>query len=170
MTEIAYMRECRLSDEQLISFFEMLCAPDQTEWDYEPAVFDRSDVAREIREFRQRPSQERNHGFWALDGNRVIGFAGMYQLPELSRQHCAELSFGVAKSFTRQGLGYRLVCAALAKAREIGLRRIEADCFADNLGAIALLRKAGLQEEGVRVGAMMKEGRLRDIRLFGLTL
>jgi RimJ/RimL family protein N-acetyltransferase len=170
MIEIVYMREYRLSDQELISFFEMMSAPDQAEWDYEPAVFDRSDVPRELREFRQRPGQERNHGFWALDGNRVIAFAGAYQLPELSQRHCAELSFGVAKSFTRQGLGYRLVCAALAKAREIGLRRIEADCFSDNVAAIALLRKAGFHKEGVRVGATVKDGRIRDVRLLGLIL
>jgi RimJ/RimL family protein N-acetyltransferase len=141
MIEIVYTREYSFSDEQLISFFEMMSAPDQAQWDYDPAVFDRSDVAKELREFRERPGQDRNHGFWAMDGNRVIGMVGINQFSEPSRRHCAEMGFGVARDYARQGLGYRLVCAALDKARAIGLRRIEADCFAHNLAAIALLRK-----------------------------
>ena len=96
--------------------------------------------------------------------------AGINQFSDSFREHCADLGFGVAETHQREGVGYRLVCAAIEKARQLGLKRIESDCLTDNHPAIALLRKAGFKEEGLRRNAISKAGQLRDIRLFGLLL
>lgn len=95
---------------------------------------------------------------------------GINRHQDAARQHCGELGFGVAAAFARRGIGSRLLVAALTKARQLGLQRLEADCFADSVAAIALLRKYGFKEEGLRVGAIGKDGRLKDQRVFGLLL
>jgi RimJ/RimL family protein N-acetyltransferase len=63
-----------------------------------------------------------------------------------------------------------LLKTAIQKARSLELKRLEADCFGDNAASVALLRTCGFEEEGVRIGAIYKDGRLRDQRLFGLLL
>jgi RimJ/RimL family protein N-acetyltransferase len=80
------------------------------------------------------------------------------------------LGFSVREGYQRRGIGYQLVCAVLEKAREEALQRIECSSFADNEAAAGLLRKAGFREEGVRVGTVRKDGRLRDVREFGVML
>jgi RimJ/RimL family protein N-acetyltransferase len=96
--------------------------------------------------------------------------AGLDRFTDPSKAHCAELGFGVRKTHQRRGIGYRLVSAALDRARALGLKRIECSCFADNAAAIHLLKKAGFRDEGLRIGAIQKHGALRDIRLFGRLL
>ena len=76
----------------------------------------------------------------------------------------------MAQSYQRQGIGYRLVCAVPERAGAVGLKRVEAECLADNRSVTGLLRKAGFVEEELRRVAIQKQGVLRDVRLFGLLL
>lgn len=169
---IIYTRKHNPTDAEILSFFDLLCEPDQLEWDYEerPSFVAMSAQERLAFYRTQRPGDDRNHGFWQIEGGRVVGMAGIDIFPETCRQHAATLGVGVAKAFQHQGLGYRLVVECIDKARQLGLKRLEADCFAENVAAVALLRSSGFFEEGVRRGAVRKDGRLRDQRAFGLVL
>jgi RimJ/RimL family protein N-acetyltransferase len=161
------------SDQQILSFVELLRAPDQLDWEYDPSWAQKeSSPQEEIEDFHKRRRERRgpNHPLWAIAGGRVVGMIGINRRKEPCRNHCGELGFGVLKDFARRGIGYRLVMAAIAKARQIGLKRLEADCLADNEASAALLRKCGFREEGVRIGAIGRDGRLRDERMFGLIL
>jgi len=169
MIEIIDPRSYSLTDDDILSFHQMICAPDQTEWDYEePSEESNEEVIQFFRE-RFLPRQN-NHAFWAKADGQIVGMVGINRFETSARAHCAELGFKVAEKYQRQGIGYQLVCKVIDIARAIELKRLEAGCFADNTRAIALLRKAGFKEEGVRVGAIQKRGVLRDIRLFGLLL
>lgn len=172
MLEIIYVRHQPPTDKEILSFDEMMGSPDQTMWDYEKTEERLAKSQDEtIRFFRDRVlTQERNHGFWARIDGQIVGFAGINVFKKSFRSHCAELGFGVRKEYQRRGIGYQLVRRAIDKARELNLERLEADCFADNVAAVALLSKAALKEEGIRVQAVKKEGSLRDVRLFGLSL
>ncbi len=161
MIEIFDPRSHSLTDDDILSFHKMIHAPDQTEWDYEEVIqFFRGNFL----------PRQNNHAFWAKADGQIVGMVGINRFEASARAHCAELGFGVAEKYQRQGVGYQLVGKVIDTARAIGLKRLEAECFADNMRAIALLRKAGFNEEGVRVGAIQKRGVLRDIRLFGLLL
>ena len=95
---------------------------------------------------------------------------GINRFTSPERRHSAEVGFGVLAEFAHRGIGTRLLTAAIGKARQLGLARLQADCFADNAASIALLLKCGFQDEGLRAGAIRKDGKLRDQRLFGLML
>jgi acetyltransferase len=56
----------------------------------------------------------------------------------------AEIAVAVADAFQGQGVGRRLVQAALIWAREAGLRRLDATAFVTNSRIIRLLRSLGL--------------------------
>ena len=109
------------------------------------------------------------HWFWAMAAGRCVGMVGLNEGKSF-KAHCGELGIGLDPAYRRQGLGRRLMQAATAKARQLGLKRLEAACFADNTPARALLRACGFVEEGCRRRAICKDGQLRDESLFGLLL
>jgi RimJ/RimL family protein N-acetyltransferase len=161
------------TDAQIMSWYGWMTAPDQLRWEYDDS-WARAPTTpeQEVAAFwRRRAEQEsQNHSFWALAGDAVVGHAGINRFRGPAREHCAEIGYGVAAAFARRGIGTRLVMAAMTKARQLGLSRLEADCFDDNHASIGLLRKCGFREEGRRFGAIRKDGRLRDQRVFGLML
>ena len=172
MAEILYLRDRVPTDAEILSFWRMVFGPDQTRWDYEENQHLVKMPDDEVVQFYRSKvsSRETSHAFWAREDCEIVGMAGMNRFTEPSKRHCAELGFGVREDCRRRGIGYQLICAVLGKAREIGLKRIECSCFADNVAAIGLLCKAGFRVEGIRIGAILKQEQLRDIRLFGLLL
>jgi RimJ/RimL family protein N-acetyltransferase len=161
------------TDAEIVSWHEMMTAPDQLLWEYdESCAKDPTSQQKEIDSFREWRARKRgeNHPLWAIVNGHVVGMIGINRFTDPARRHCGELGFGVIAEFTHQGIGGRLLTAAIGKARQLGLKRLQADCFDDNAASIALLRKCGFQEEGLRIGAICKDGKLRDQRLFGLVL
>ena len=161
------------ADAEIVSWYELLTASDHLLWEYDVSwAREPTTMQREIETFRARRNRHRgvNYPIWAMTNGQVVGMIGLNRHQEAARQHCGELGCGVAAAFARRGLGGRLLRAALQKARQLGLQRLEADCFADNVASITLLRKDGFQAEGLRVGAIGKDGQLRDQCLFGLLL
>lgn len=172
MIEIFDPKEQVPTDEEILSFWEMMAAPGQTRWDYEDnQAFYRKSDEEVIQLFRSKVlPRATGFGFWAREGGQIVGMASVNRFTDASKAHCGELGFSVREAYQRRGIGYQLIRAVLGKARAEGLQRIECSSFADNEAATGLLRKAGFREEGVRVGAVRKDGRLRDVREFGLLL
>ncbi len=161
------------TDDEILSFVEMLRAPDQIEWDYDIEwTKEPTTPQREIEEYRKREVRDRgiHYGFWAMRGGKVIGMIGIHRCSGPARRHCAEVGLGVLKAFTRRGIAFRLLTSAIAKARTVGFKRLEADCFGENEPSARLLLKAGFREEGRAVGSILRDGKLRDQRLFGMLL
>jgi RimJ/RimL family protein N-acetyltransferase len=161
------------TDADIISWHEMMSAPDQLLWEYDESwAKEPTTPQKQIDSFRERRVKQRgeNYPLWAIADGRVVGMIGINRFTDAPRRHGAELGFGVIAEFARQGIGRRLVTAAIGKARELGLKRLEAECLGDNAACIGLLRACGFAEEGLRIGAICKDGKLRDQRLFGLTL
>jgi RimJ/RimL family protein N-acetyltransferase len=170
---IVDLDEFEPSDGEILSWREMMTAPDQLEWEYDDSwASEVLTTDSQIAEFRAWRAERRgsNHQLWALAGGRVVGMIGINRPADPTRRHCGELGYGVVAAYTRRGIGTRLVLAAIAKARQIGVERLETDCFADNAASIALLTKCGFRNEGRRSGAIRKSGVLRDQMLFGLRL
>lgn len=151
----------------------MMVGPDQLLWEYDQSWAEKPTTPEEeVRSFRERRQKQhgQNHPLWAIMDGRVVGMIGINRYKDKARDHSAEIGFGVAAAFTRHGIGCKLLKAAVGKARQLGLQRLEANCFDDNVASAALLRMCGFRDEGVRLGAICKNGILRDQRLFGLML
>ena len=172
MIEIFSPKEQVPTDDEILSFWEMMAAPGQTRWDYgDNQAFYRKSDEEVILLFRSKVlPRTTSFGYWAREDDQIVGMASVNRLTDASKEHCGELGFSVREGYQRRGIGYQLVRAVLGKAREEGLRRIECSIFADNRAASGLLRKAGFREEGLRIGAIKEHGRLRDVREFGLLL
>lgn len=96
--------------------------------------------------------------FFALDRERVVGWADIFPSWAHATAHCGSLGMGVHPHYRGRGLGRRLLAACIEKAWTKGLTRIELEARADNRPAIRLYEQAGFEHEALKVKAMRFDG------------
>jgi ribosomal protein S18 acetylase RimI-like enzyme len=106
----------------------------------------------------------------ALDGEVVVGWCDICPSGKPAFSHCGTLGMGVLPAYRHQGLGTRLLAAAMARARESGLERVELEVYESNAPAIALYRKLGFQQEGRKVRSCRIDGVYENDLLMALFL
>lgn len=108
--------------------------------------------------------------FFAVDGDRVVGWADVFPGWAHAVRHVGSLGMGVLPGYRGQGLGRQLLQACIDKARAQGLTRIELEARADNLGAIRLYEQLGFRHEALKRQAMRFQGRYFDAVQMSLLL
>ncbi len=88
------------------------------------------------------------HYLVALDGERVVGYAGLCDYPD----EAFVQTMAVAPSEQRCGLGARLLVALLEEAARRGQRTVSLEVRADNAPAQRLYERHGFVRTGVRRG------------------
>jgi RimJ/RimL family protein N-acetyltransferase len=101
--------------------------------------------------------------FVAADGDDVVGWIDIAPLNRKMFSHVGHLGMGLLAGYRGQGLGKRMMEAALAQAWEIGLERVELEVYPSNTPAIHLYEKFGFQLEGCRRKAKKLDGVHEDI-------
>jgi ribosomal protein S18 acetylase RimI-like enzyme len=96
--------------------------------------------------------------FFAIAGERVVGWADIFPGWAQAVSHCGSLGMGVHPDHRGQGVGTKLLAACIEKAWSKGLTRIELEARADNLPAIALYEKFGFKHEALKANAMRFDG------------
>jgi RimJ/RimL family protein N-acetyltransferase len=95
-------------------------------------------------------------------GGGVVGWCDVYRSPREGFRHVGSLGMGLLPGYRGRGLGRRLMEAAIARAWEAGLERIELEVFASNSPARALYEKLGFVTEGVKRRSRKLDGRYDD--------
>ena len=105
------------------------------------------------------------HGihFVAVESGEVIGWCDIRPRQEPGFLHTGRLGMGVRVDYRGQGIGRRLLAAALDSAAAAGLARIELEVFSANIPAIHLYTTFGFVEEGVSIRARHLDGVWNDI-------
>jgi ribosomal protein S18 acetylase RimI-like enzyme len=107
--------------------------------------------------------------FVADDGGPIIGWCDA--IPgDGGRTHIGGLGMGVLKEHRGKGIGQRLLEVTIEGARAMGLEKIELSVYSSNLPAIALYRKAGFEEEGLKKRGRLVDGIYDDVVLMALHL
>jgi len=101
--------------------------------------------------------------FVAVVGEQVIGWCDVLPMKMEGFTHCGELGMGVCRAYRGQGIGRRLLTAALARAREFGLERVELEVFASNTPAVRLYQSEGFLLEGVKGKVRFLDGVYDDL-------
>ena len=99
----------------------------------------------------------------AVAGRRVVGWCDIYPSAFEGFRHKGTLGMGIIQEYRGQGIGQRLMKAALAAGRRYGFKRVELDVFASNKPAIKLYKKLGFATEGRKRNARKIDGRYDDI-------
>ena len=98
--------------------------------------------------------------FVARSGNTVIGWVALSPVSSRCAYNgVAELSVYVAESARGQGVGTALLSTVIAGAEHNGIWTIQAGVFPDNPASLALHRKLGFRQVGIRE----RLGKLRGI-------
>ena len=98
---------------------------------------------------------------------RFIGTAGYFFWDEPHRR--AEMHYCLSKDFWGQGLMTETITAIITFGFErMGLHRVEAKCFPDNAGSEKVLRKVGMQYEGLMRDGLFAKGIFHDLKTFAL--
>jgi L-phenylalanine/L-methionine N-acetyltransferase len=98
---------------------------------------------------------------------RIIGMLGLHGVqPGLRRAHVRGLGIAIDSAWQGQGVGDRLMTAALHWADQwAGVLRIELTVFADNQRAIKLYERHGFLTEGLLRSHMLRDGVFADTYL-----
>jgi len=104
----------------------------------------------------------------AVEQGRVVGWCDILPNPRPGFGHSGSVGMGVLREWRGQGLGKALLEACIRKAFANGLTRIELEVYADNANAIALYRRLGFVEEGLKRRARVFDGRSQDLLLMAL--
>ena len=96
-------------------------------------------------------------------GGRLAGWCDITRPSDNEAlRHVGVLGMGLLPAFRGQGIGEQLLRATLGAAADFGFTRIQLGVFATNARAIALYRKVGFVEEGVRRGYLIIDGAATD--------
>jgi RimJ/RimL family protein N-acetyltransferase len=106
----------------------------------------------------------------ALDDDRVIGWCDIEPHQKQTMKHVGTLGMGLLRTYRNKGIGTRLISAALERARDIGLEKVELEVISTNANAIALYQKMGFREEGQRRKAIKIDDSYHDCILMYLFL
>ena len=106
-----------------------------------------SDERRNVRSVRRDPHAA---VYVAETPDGVVGRLSIARDHGPVSHHVAELGLMVAANQRRKGIGTALMEAAVKWARDAGVTKLELHVFPHNRPAIALYRKLGFEEEGLR--------------------
>lgn len=111
-----------------------------------------------------RENMERGnpHVVAILEG-RVIGWCDIVPIGRPVYAHGGVLGMGIVEEHRGRGIGEVLIRAALRQAKDRGLKRVELTVRADNVRAIALYRRIGFVDEGVKRRAIHVDGQYVDV-------
>jgi RimJ/RimL family protein N-acetyltransferase len=111
-----------------------------------------------------------NPHFVAMVDGRLVGWCDIVASKNPVFAHCGTLGMGIVESCRGRGIGMQLITAALRKAKQNGLEKVELEVFDSNERAIALYRKVGFKDEGKKERSAKIDGRYMADILMGLFL
>lgn len=107
---------------------------------------------------------------WAMirkDDNRFAGTIGLNNLSKGMKR--AEVGFEIHPDFWRTGITSEALAAVLHFSfTEMGLHRMGAVTFLDNVASIKLLEKHGFMQEGILRSYLFQSGQSHDARVFSV--
>ena len=106
--------------------------------------------------------------FVALEEGKVVGWCDIIPSSRPGFRHSGSVGMGVIQEWRHNGLGKNLLDACIQKSIKNGLTRIELEVYADNTTAIALYRRLGFVEEGLKPRARLLDGNYQDLLLMAL--
>lgn len=116
----------------------------------------------EMESFVRRIIESQWTQFYAIEGDRVVGWCDVIPHARVGTCHVGSVGMGVVKSHRRKGIGEKLLSCSLNDAFKKGLKRVEMEVFSSNRPAISLYQKLGFQIEGTKKNARLLDGHFDD--------
>jgi RimJ/RimL family protein N-acetyltransferase len=118
--------------------------------------------------FIRRFAGERAEFFVATVGDSIVANLGIAGHHRPQTAHVASLGMSVLAPYRGQGVGSRLLDAAIAWAKHRSIQRLELEVLSNNPGARRLYERTGFVVEGSRRRAVEVDGSFVDAILMAL--
>lgn len=107
---------------------------------------------------------------WAIqEDGKAIGSIGIFRKENIHRL-TAEIGYYIAEPYWGKGIATRAIMEACSYVfTHFDIVRIFAEPFADNIGSCKALEKAGFTLEGVLKNNAIKNGVIKDMKMYALT-
>lgn len=106
--------------------------------------------------------------YFALDGEKVIGWCDLIPKDIEGFTHVGKLGIGLLSEYRHQGIGSMLLQKTIEHAREKNkIEKIELEVFGSNVQAIKFYEKFGFQHEGRRINSRKLDGKYDHVVLMG---
>ena len=132
-----------------------------------PAAFGSSyaEVAgRPLEQFVERLEDPQNYHFGAFEEGELVGVTTLRLTKRPKLRHKASLfAVYVRPEYRRRGAGRALMQAALARARELGVRQVNLGVSRAGKAAVRLYESCGFVQYGVEKDAFYVDGRYYDV-------
>ncbi|MBP9112755.1 MAG: GNAT family N-acetyltransferase [Polyangiaceae bacterium] len=111
--------------------------------------------------------QENGPVYYAIDGDRVVGWCDVFPIENPRQNHRGFLGMGLLPEYRGKGIGSKLLSSVLDHAKRFGLEKVELNVYTSNTGAIALYEKFGLEREGLIKKYRKLDGQYFDCWVMG---
>ena len=120
--------------------------------------------------FQKKLIQNNLPVYYAVIGDQVIGWIDISRPENPRLQHRGFLGMGCLEEVRGQGVGSRLMKAALEHSKKIGLEKVELSVYTTNPAAVALYKKYGFVQEGLIKNYRKLDGQSFDCFMMGVFL
>jgi ribosomal protein S18 acetylase RimI-like enzyme len=103
---------------------------------------------KQVREFQVGLMRKKAPIFYAVHKGEVIGWIDISWSDNPRMKHRGRLGMGLLPEYRGNGIGGKLMDAALKQARKCKLEKVELQVYTSNKRAIALYKKMGFKVEG----------------------
>jgi putative acetyltransferase len=98
-----------------------------------------------------------------IESGKVVGNLGLHRTTNPRRSHTAEIGMSVHDDYHGQGIGSKLLVAAIELAEKwLNITRLELTVYTDNTPAIGLYEKYDFEVEGTLRRYALREGKFVD--------
>lgn len=97
----------------------------------------------------------------------IMGTLTFNRYSRAETRHSGDFGMSVHPDHRRKGVGSRLITELEEWAQANGLSKIELQVWSNNIPALCLYEKLGYETEGVRKGAILRDGDCHDSILMG---
>jgi putative acetyltransferase len=151
-----HIRHAELSDAEAIT--RVMTAPRAT-WGTLQLPYTSTETYRK----RMSDRPDGSYQLVALIDGDVIGAASVYTATNVRLRHSGAIGMAVRDDHHGKGVGSALLRELIGLADNwLNLRRLELDVFVDNDPAIALYKKCGFEQEGIKREFAFRDGRFVD--------
>ena len=106
--------------------------------------------------------------YYAIDGNKVIGWCDIIPKRNEGFTHVGILGTGLLSEYRNQGIGSKLIEKAMEHAvKKNGIEKVELEVFESNINAIRLYEKFGFVYEGKRIKSRKLDGVYDNVVMMG---